>query len=227
MSAHLVAGWLADDARLRVGLTGGIASGKSAAAAAFAALGVPVIDADAIAHELTAPGSPLLAPIASRFGAGVLDAEGRLDRRALRTRVFADVGERAALEALLHPAILESMAQRARAARGEYLIFVVPLLVERDLAGLFDRVLVIDCPVELQTARLVARDGETPAGALRIVEAQASRAARAAVADDLLDNRGSSAALEAEVARLHQAYCAEARRAPFPRAGRGGQNSAP
>ena len=100
-------GWLDDDARLRIGLTGGIGSGKSSVATAFAALGVPVVDADAIAHELTAPGSPLLASIAARFGADLIDPQGRLDRRALRARAFAEVEARAALESLLHPLILE------------------------------------------------------------------------------------------------------------------------
>ena len=220
-------GWLIDDLRLRIGLTGGIGSGKSAVAAAFAVRGVPVIDADAVARELTAPGSPLLAAIASRFGADLFDAQGQLDRRALRARTFGDVATRSALEGLLHPPILARMAERARAAEGAYLVFVVPLLVERDLAGLFDRVLVVDCPVELQVARVTARDGETPAGVRLLLDAQADRAARSAVADDLIDNRGSLAALAGEVGRLHETYVTLAHRAPFPRSGCGGQNSPP
>jgi dephospho-CoA kinase len=210
-----------------IGLTGGIGSGKSAAAAEFAARGVPVIDADAIAHELTAPGAPLLAAIAARFGAELVDAQGRLDRRALRDRVFADAAERAALEALLHPPILERMAGRARASAGAYLLFVVPLLLERGLGHLFDRVLVVDAPLELQAARVAARDGEPPAAVRRLLDAQADRGARAAIADDLIDNSGSLAALAAAVGRLHETYVTLARRAPFPRSGRGGQNSPP
>ena len=220
-------GWLVDDQRLRIGLTGGIGSGKSAVATEFAARGVPVIDADAIAHELTEPGSPALAAIVARFGGDLVDAQGRLDRRALRARAFRDVDARAALEALLHPLILERMAERARASHGDYLVFVVPLLVERDLARLFDRVLVVDCPIEVQAARVVARDGETPAGVRHLIDAQADRAARNAVTDDLVVNDGSLAALAGEVGRLHETYVTLARRAPFPRSGRGGQNSPP
>jgi len=214
--------WLDDEARLCVGLTGGIASGKSAVAARFAALGAAVIDADQAARELTAPRTAGLAAVLARFGDGVLAADGTLDRAALRARVFADPGARAALEALLHPAILARMAEAARSAAGPYLVFVVPLLVERDLAGLFDRVLVVDCPPELQSARLVARDGESPAGALRMLAAQAGPAQRRALADDLIENSGSLAALDAAVAALHETYVTLAARAPLPRRGTAG-----
>lgn len=223
----MTAGWLDDDPRLRIGLTGGVGSGKSTVAAAFARRGVPVIDADLIARELTEPGQPLLVAIAARFGADLIDASGRLERRALRARVFSDVEARAALEALLHPPILERMAAQGRASQGAYLLFVVPLLVERDLAGLFDRVLVVDCAPELQAARVLARDGETPAGLRNILAAQADRTARNARADDLLENDAGLEALDAAVGRLHETYVTLARRAPFPRAGRGGQNGAP
>lgn len=220
-------GWLDDDRRLRIGLTGGIGSGKSTIAAMFARRGVPVIDADAVAHELTAPGSPALAAIAARFGADLVDAQGHLDRRALRARAFSDVEARAALEALLHPPILARMADLARASAGDYLLFSVPLLVERDLARLFDRVLVVDCTVARQAARVVMRDAESPAGVRRLLDAQTDRAARIAVADDLIENDDGLDALEAEVGRLHETYVTLARRAPFPRSGRGGQNSPP
>jgi dephospho-CoA kinase len=220
-------GWLDDDARLRIGLTGGIGSGKSTVAAAFARRGVPVIDADAVAHELTVPGSPAQAAIAARFGADLIDPQGRLDRRALRARVFSDVEARAALEALLHPPILARMAEQARASAGDYLLFVVPLLVERDLARLFDRVLVVDSTPEQQAARVVARDGETAAGVRHVQDAQADRAARVAIADDLIQNSAGLDALDAAVGRLHETYVTLARRAPFPRSGRGGQNSPP
>jgi dephospho-CoA kinase len=219
--------WLDDDARLRIGLTGGIGSGKSTVAAAFAARGVPVIDADQAAHELTARGSPLLAAIAARFGADLIDGAGELDRRALRARAFADVEARGALEALLHPGIMRRMAELARASAGPYLLFVVPLLVERDLADLFDRVLVVDCPPEQQAARVLARDGETAAGLRKLLAAQVDRSARNARADDLIENGGSLAALDAAVGRLHETYVTLARRAPFPRSGGEGQNSAP
>lgn len=220
-------GWLDDDGRLRIGLTGGVGSGKSTVAAAFARRGVPVIDADLIARELTAPGTPVLAAIAARFGADLVGAAGELDRRALRARAFSDVEARAALEALLHPPILARMAEQGRASSGAYLVFVVPLLVERDLARLFDRVLVVDCPPEQQVARVRQRDGETPAGMRNLLDAQADRAARNAVADDLIDNAGGLDALDAAVGRLHETYITLARRAPFPRSGRGGQNTPP
>jgi dephospho-CoA kinase len=220
-------GWLDDDPRLRIGLTGGIGSGKSTVAAEFAARGVPVIDADAIAHQLTAPGAPALAAIAARFGADLVDARGKLDRRTLRDRVFADPAARAALEALLHPPILERMAEHARASAGAYLLFVVPLLVERGLAPLFDRVLVVDAPVELQAARVAARDAESPAAVQRLLGAQAERTARLAAADDLIENSGGLVELAGAVGRLHENYVTLARRAPFPRSGRGGQNSPP
>ena len=220
-------GWLDDDVRLRIALTGGIGSGKSTVAAAFERRGVPVIDADRIAHELTAPGSPLLAPIAARFGADLIDAQGGLDRRALRARAFRDAASRGALEALLHPGILDGMAARGRGSVGDYLIFVVPLLVERGLAPLFDRGLVVDCPPELQAARVKARDGETPEGLRRLLDAQADRGARRAIADDLIENDGGFEALDAAVGRLHENYITLSRRAPFPRSGREGQNSPP
>jgi dephospho-CoA kinase len=227
MAERSAQGWLADDARLRVALTGGIGSGKSTVASAFERRGVAVIDADRIAHELTAPGSPALAAIAARFGADLVDAHGELDRRALRARVFSDGAARAALEALLHPAILDGMAARGRASSGDYLMFVVPLLVERGLGALFDRVLVVDCPVERQVERVVARDGESPAKLRDLLGAQVDRAARNAAADDLIENDDGLEALDAAVGRLHEAYITLSRRAPFPRSGGEGQNSAP
>ena len=220
-------GWLDDDGRLRVGLTGGVGSGKSTVAAAFARRGVPVVDADLIAREITAPGQPAVAAIAARFGADLVDARGVLDRRALRARVFGDVGTRAALEALLHPPILARMAALGRASAGAYLLFVVPLLVERDLARLFDRVLVVDCPPEQQSARVQARDGEPAEKVRKLLDAQADRTARNAVADDLIENSGGLEALDAAVGRLHETYITLARHAPFPRGGRGGQNTPP
>ena len=220
-------GWLDDDARLRIGLTGGIGSGKSTVASAFERRGVPVIDADRIARGLTAPGSPLLPAIAARFGADLIDASGELDRRALRARAFRDVASRGALEALLHPGIMAGMAARGRTSRGDYLLFVVPLLVERGLEPLFDRVLVVDCPVEQQAARVLARDGETPAGLRNLLDAQADRAARRARADDLIENDAGLEALDAAVGRLHETYVTLSKRAPFPRSGAEGQNSPP
>ena len=162
---------------LRIGLTGGIASGKSAAAAVFAELGVPVIDSDVIAREVVAPGSAGLAAIRARFGEGVLQADGQLDRRALRAQVFADPAARLDLEALTHPLIRERMAAQSAAAGGPYQVHAIPLLVEGGAKrpGI-DRVLVIDCPEETQVARVMARDRVDETGARAVLAAQASRA---------------------------------------------------
>jgi dephospho-CoA kinase len=189
-----------------VGLTGGIASGKSAVAALFAGHGVPVIDLDQIAREVVAPGEPLLARVFERFGPGVAAADGSLDRRALRRRVFADPGERRALEALLHPAMFRRCRERAAAAGGPYQIVVNPLLVETAGRERYDRVLLVDCPESLQRARLAARDGSDPAEIEAMLAAQATRAQRLAIADDVIVNDGDLAALPSRVAALHAQY---------------------
>lgn len=189
-----------------VGLTGGIASGKSAVAKLFADLGVSVIDLDQIAREVVAPGEPLLARVFERFGAQVRAADGSLDRRALRQRVFADATERRALEALLHPAMFERARERTAAAGGPYQIVVNPLLAERAGRTGYDRVLVVDCPVELQRARLARRDGSDAAEIEAILAAQATRAQRLAIADDVITNDGDLASLPPRVAALHAQY---------------------
>lgn len=195
-----------DRGGFRVGLTGGIASGKSLVADEFAALGVPVIDTDAIAREVVEPGEPALAAIVERFGTDMLQADGRLDRRRLRRHVFADAAERRALERILHPVIRERSLAAAAAADGPYQLLVVPLLVETEFQQLVDRVLVVDCPEALQLERLLARDGEDPEQARRILDAQLPRARRLAMADDVIDNGGSPAATRRQVARLHARY---------------------
>lgn len=189
-----------------VGLTGGIASGKSAAAAAFARLGVPVIDADQVSREVVAVGEPLLAELVAEFGAGILKPDGALDRASLRERVFSDPSARQRLNALTHPAIRSRMFERARASAGPYVILEVPLLVEGGLEHRFDRILVVDCPEELQLERLRARDAASAAQAEAVLQAQASRAQRLAAADDVILNTGSIPDLAREVERLHQRY---------------------
>jgi len=191
---------------LRIGLTGGIASGKSVVAGLFAARGVPVIDTDRIAREVVEPGEPALARVVEAFGKGVLDEAGRLDRRALRQRVFADPEDRRRLEGILHPAIMAELERQSAAAGGDYQVLVIPLLVEGGRSEAVDRVLVVDCPVETQLARLRARDDETEAGARAIVAAQVSREQRLAAADDVIVNDGSLEALENRVAELDAAY---------------------
>jgi dephospho-CoA kinase len=190
-----------------VGLTGGIGSGKSAAAAEFERLGATVVDTDAIAHELTAAGGAAMAAIRTRFGDGVIAASGALDRDKMRARVFADPAAKKALEALLHPMIREESRRRIAGARGPYVVHVVPLLVESpDYRGRVDRVLVIDAPEELQVERVRSRSGLSEAEVRAIVAAQATRAQRLAAADDLIENRGTIEALREQVAALHRKY---------------------
>jgi len=192
--------------RFRVGLTGGIACGKSTVANLFTALGATLVDTDLLAREVVAPGSPLLAQIARHFGAGVLQAEGSLDRAKLREKVFADPAERLWLERLTHPAIRELTDQRCESATGPYVIVAIPLLVETHGESRFDRVLVVDCEPELQIARLQARDGVTRVQAAQMLAAQATREQRLAVADDVIRNDGDIAALRDQVEKLHRRY---------------------
>jgi dephospho-CoA kinase len=193
----------------RVGLTGGIASGKTTVGRLFAALGVPLIDTDEIARELVAPGTALLARLVERFGRTLVLADGTLDRRALRTLVFADPAARAALDAMTHPLILAETARRARAAGGRYQLLAIPLLVEHGgRRGLVDRVLVVDCPEELQLRRVQARDGSSREEAAAILAAQAPRATRLAAADDVIVNDSDLQHLRHEVERLHALYLA-------------------
>lgn len=195
---------------LRVALTGGIASGKSTVADLFAALGVPVIDTDQIARDVVEPGTPGAAAIAQQFGPQVFDAAGRLDRRALRNVVFADPQARRALEAITHPAIRAELERRSREAGGAYQILVIPLLVENGRRISTDRVVVVDCPESLQLQRVMSRDGSTPEQAQAILDAQASRTERLAVADAVIVNDGDRRHLEAAVARLHDQLQAQA-----------------
>lgn len=192
-----------------VAVTGGVASGKSAVTAAFEALGVPVADADVAAREVVEPGQSALAAVVAAFGPGVLRADGRLDRPALRRQVFADPAAKTRLEALLHPPIRERLRARCDAAPGPYAVVAIPLLAEgggRRAYPWLARVLVVDVPEATQRARLVARDGVDRDLAGRMVAAQASRRERLAIADDVLVNDGTLADLEATVARLHARY---------------------
>lgn len=192
--------------RYRVALTGGIASGKSRVADVFAALGVPIIDSDLIAREVVAPGSAGLAAIRRRFGAEVIAADGTLDRRRLRALVFADAGARTDLEAITHPLIRARMRQLNATTQGPYVINAIPLLAEGGGRRDFDRVLVVDCPEELQVARVMSRDRVDEPAARAVLAAQASRAARLALADDVIVNDGDLAQLEQAVRRLHNRY---------------------
>ena len=192
-----------------VGLTGGIGSGKSAAAEEFARLGAEVVDTDAIARALTAPGGAAMPRIKSRFGAAFVAANGAMDREAMRRHVFSDPAAKQALERLLHPMIREASSRRIAEAKAPYVVHVVPLLIESpDYRSRVDRVLVVDCPEELQVERVRARSGLDAAQVRAIMLSQAPRAARLAAADDVIDNGGDLAALKTQVARLHAKYLA-------------------
>ncbi|HKJ08501.1 MAG TPA: dephospho-CoA kinase [Gammaproteobacteria bacterium] len=195
---------------LRIGLTGGIGSGKSAVADCFAALGIEVIDADAVAREVVAPGSPALAEIAAAFGGQFLDREGRLDRARLRAHVFEDPQGRKRLEAILHPRIRTVMEERAGQAQGPYCVLVIPLLLEAGQRDLVDRVLVVDTPVETQYARVAARDGLDRKQIDAILAAQLGRRERLAQADDVVVNDGDLDTLRRRVVDLDRRYRAMA-----------------
>ncbi len=190
----------------RIGLTGGIASGKSLIASYFEELGVPVIDTDVIARELVEPGSPALNEIRQMFGDRVIAVDGGLNRAALRTIVFADEGERRKLEGLLHPQIREETMRQSASAGGRYQIIVVPLLAKSPMRESMDRILVVDVPKALQLERLLARDAENKAQAERIIASQASREERLAIADDVINNDGSLDVARQRVAELHRRY---------------------
>lgn len=189
-----------------VALTGGIAGGKSAVADRFAALGASVIDADVAARELVVPGSSALAEIVAAFGTGILDANGALDRPAMRERVFADVDARRKLEAILHPRVRSALRERAAAIDGPYALLVIPLLVESGQYAWVDRVAVVDASRDVQHSRLRLRDGITAPLADAMLDAQASREKRLAIADDVIDNSGTLDELSAQVDALHVRY---------------------
>lgn len=196
---------------LRVGLTGGIGSGKSTVADLFAALGVTVIDADDISRQLVKPGSAALQEIITHFGQAVLTADGTLDRAALRERVFADPAERAQLEAILHPRVRKEMERQVLRANGAYVLLVIPLLFESGLRNLVDRVLVVDADVPSQIRRVQTRSGLREEEVRKILAAQIGPAERRALADDVIENNADRAHLEREVARLHAHYLALAK----------------
>jgi dephospho-CoA kinase len=197
----------------RVGLTGGIASGKSTVTKLFGALGVPIIDTDQVARDIVEPGQPPLERLVERFGPSILTADGHLDRPALRNIVFSDPKARADLEALTHPAIGAAVEARSAIAGGPYQILVIPLLVEKNLGSQLDRVLVVDCGEDLQIKRLQTRDGSTLEQARAILNAQASRTARLKAAHDVITNEGDMSALRDQVTTLHARYLDLARQA--------------
>lgn len=191
---------------LRIGLTGGIASGKSTVADLFAERGATVIDADQIAREVVEPGRPALASLVGALGREILGPDGRLNRQQLRERIFEDVATRRVVEEILHPAILAELGRQADAKPGPYQILVIPLLVEGGRSKFTDRVLVVDCLEQQQIERLMRRDGATREEAARALAAQVTRDERLAVADDVIVNDGAPEELAARVAGLDRHY---------------------
>ena len=190
-----------------VGLTGGIGSGKSAAAQVFEELGTTVIDTDAVAHALTGPGGAAIEPIRAAFGAAYLTPEGALERARMRELVFADESKKRLLESILHPLIRARTSELVRAARGPYVILMIPLLVESgDYRRRCQRVMVVDCPEELQVERVKARSGLAAEQVRAIMSNQVTREARLAAADDVIDNSHDLAQLRRQVEALHARY---------------------
>lgn len=201
-----------------VGLTGGIASGKSSAAALFEELGAAVVDTDAIAHELTRPGTSAMAAIRDAFGPAYLTADGSLERAKMRQLVFSDPAAKAKLEAILHPLIRELARARIVAAQQPYVIVVVPLLVETDAyRDLIERILVVDCREELQVARAMQRSQLKESEVRAILAAQLPRTERLGRADDVVDNNGDIEALRQQIQKLHAKYLAFAQAAAHAR----------
>lgn len=192
--------------QLAVGVTGGIASGKSVVASAFERMGIETIDADQVSRDIVEPGQPALAEIQTRFGNHVLDGDGRLDRQQLRGIVFEDEQARQDLEVITHPRIRDELARRRDSAHSEYSLLVVPLLIKSGMSDLVDRVLVVDAPEEVQLERLISRDGIDEALAHKMIAAQDTRSLRLDKADDVLVNTGPRKDIADLAAALHAGY---------------------
>ncbi len=197
--------------KLVVGLTGGIASGKTSVSRCFERLGVPVIDADVVARDVVARGEPGLNAVVKEFGRDVLDEQGRLDRRRLRELVFKDPDRRRNLESILHPEIRSCMLERLRGLNHDYAVLAIPLLLETGQADLVDRVLVVDAPEAVQIERTHRRDGVSEADVRDIMAAQATRTDRLARADDVIENNGTLGELFNRVSQLDEFYRSVAR----------------
>jgi dephospho-CoA kinase len=193
---------------LKIGLTGGLGCGKTTVAALFIAKDIPVLDADQIARELVEPGQPALERIIAVFGANILTADGQLNRAALRTQIYANAQAKRQLEAILHPLVYQSLTEKAAQLNAPYCLFAIPLLIETQQQAFVDRILVVDCTVEQQYERVRTRDGFDDVTIARILQVQASREQKQAMADDLIDNSASLERLREQVEILHQAYLA-------------------
>lgn len=190
---------------LKVGLTGGIGSGKSTVAKALQAKGVALVDADYIAREIVQPGEVALQEIADVFGNDILLTDGNLNRSALKQRIFSDPIAKTQLESILHPRIRQRILERVQEAETSlYVVADIPLLVENGYPKYFDRVVVVDCPTETQVARVLARDEMSEEQILKIIASQATRQARKAAATDIIDNNGDLASLKMQIEKLHE-----------------------
>ncbi len=189
-----------------VALTGGIGSGKSTIAEAFAALGIDVVDADVVARQIVAPGTPALAEIVKRFGQSILRPDGQLDRRTLREHIFDDSAQTAWLNNLLHPLIRKETERQLNTCHSAWCLWAVPLLLENELQKRANRILVVDIPRKLQLERTMLRDNASRQHVERILAAQATREARLAAADDIIDNSGPPRSVLPRVTELHHRY---------------------
>jgi len=191
---------------LKVGLTGGIGCGKSTVSRFFTQLNVPVIDADEIAHQVVAAGQPALKLIEQQFGPTSLCTDGSLNRKSLRDLVFSDSTQKQKLEAIIHPLVYQTIEQQLAELNAPYCLISIPLLFETHKAGFVDRVLVIDCPVDIQIKRVVERDHLTVERVQSIIDSQVSRAVRTAQADDIIDNTKTDTELAMQIEKLHNLY---------------------
>ena len=191
---------------LKVGLTGGIGSGKSTVSSMFARMGIPVIDADVISRELTTGHSPLVQKLVDEFGTDITDINGVINREALRNRVFSDANSRKILESIMHPLILDNMENIYQSVKAPYCIFSIPLLLESDACSMVDRILVIDCPVTLQIERACNRDKVSASIVKSIIRSQVSREERLNAADDVIMNDKTTDELQLQVSRLNDYY---------------------
>jgi len=195
---------------LRIGLTGGIGSGKSTIAALFAAQGIPVIDADIIARQITLPGATVTIQILQTFGPGFADTHGGIDRQRLAHHIFSDRKARARLEAILHPLIRSEMLHQMKNLDAPYCLLVIPLLIEAGQQDMVDRILVVDVDERTQITRVAARDNRNEAEIRAILSTQIDRVQRLKMADDRITNTGDLAQLKAQVETLHRKYLASA-----------------
>ena len=193
---------------LRIGLTGGIGSGKSVVAQSFAELGVPVVDADVITRELVKPGKPALEAIKAQLGSQFISADGSLDRAQLREHVFVSTTARKTLEAILHPLVHNAIEEETGKLKSPYCIIVIPLLIEAGQQSLVDRILVVDAPEKTCIERVVSRDHTTADAVKRILSTQLDRKARLSYGDDVVTNEGDLDSVADQVSRLHQRYLA-------------------